>query len=662
MFCSRCNTEFEEGLRYCKWCGQPLTKTSRETGELLRCPACGDAVRNNWAFCKSCGGRLAAAIEQLAVTECPQCNALVESSQATCTACGSPLASPKASGEGRCQWCGEIIESNSVYCKACGKRLVQSSSAEPAGAPAHTYDGHEVGDPARGVETSLLAEHEQPSPTSIFGRPRITGVLEAEGFDVEPIAPSSEEPATEESPESSGFGFIEAVPSPDAVEEPISFPPASVAAVPSDLAPESQATGPEEAETRWLPLDDRAESSTTRPFLSHPETEGPQVETVSGQPTVPLVGEPRVPEAALGQAAELPTERPAPGRLSQEELQATAAEELKKWDSKVRSLSGSPSAQAPAAPPVHRYPAQTERSAPHVGPPPPLRASRSNLGLFVTAAVLVVLVGAALIVWRFALVDVMSRPGREDAANTASQPQPAPSASIATQPPPSSTTPPDGMVYVDGGLYDVGRDDGDPYARPRRTVTLAPFFIDRTEVTNAQYKRFIDATGHASPEGWSDGNFPAGAGELPVTNVSWQDAADYARWMGRRLPTEAEWEAAARGKDGRVYPWGNRWRSDAANIGTNGTVAVGTFKDGASPFGALDMIGNVWEWTADEFHLYPGNNEAVPAVMKVGVTYRVFRGGAYDGSEIHDATYRGFLDDSKGYPKVGFRTVKNADQ
>jgi formylglycine-generating enzyme required for sulfatase activity len=216
------------------------------------------------------------------------------------------------------------------------------------------------------------------------------------------------------------------------------------------------------------------------------------------------------------------------------------------------------------------------------------------------------------------------------------------------------------MVLVPGGAYTIGRDDGDAIARPARAVTLSPFFIDRTEVTNAEYKKFIDATGHAAPSDWKDGSYPEGRDNWPVTNVSWQDASDYADWIGKRLPTEAEWEAAARGTDKRIYPWGNDWRPGLANAETQGITEVGQYKEGASPSGALDMIGNVWEWTADQFELYPGSTAALPATKKPGVTYYVIRGGAFDGNKGNDATRRGFLEPDQGYPKTGFRLVKDA--
>jgi serine/threonine-protein kinase len=270
---------------------------------------------------------------------------------------------------------------------------------------------------------------------------------------------------------------------------------------------------------------------------------------------------------------------------------------------------------------------------------------------------LIVFVIGALVVWRFALKDVaISQRGE----TTAQPPAPLPAPPVAA--PTANVSSVENMVLIDGGDYVIGRDDGDPYARPKRSVTLAPFHIDRTEVTNAQYKKFVDTTGHAPPEGWSGNGYTPGTDNWPVTGVTWQDAADYARWAGKRLPTETEWEAAARGKEGRYYPWGNDWRTGVANIGgTSGAVEVGRFAMGSTSAGVHDLIGNVWEWTSDEFQLYPGNPVAMPPV-KPGLIYRVVRGGAFDGSDVHDASYRGFLDGNQRYPKIGFRCVKNADQ
>jgi len=255
-------------------------------------------------------------------------------------------------------------------------------------------------------------------------------------------------------------------------------------------------------------------------------------------------------------------------------------------------------------------------------------------------------------------------------------PQPAPRVEQPpiAQPPvpekPPAPVVPEGMVALVAGNYTIGRDDGDPLEQPEHPADLPAFFIDRAEVTNAAYKAFVDATGHKPPSNWTGANFPEGRADFPVTGVSWQDAADYAAWAGKRLPTEAEWEAAARGTDRRIYPWGNGFRSGVANIGLKpdkptpeqypaGIKATGSYPEGASPAGAVDMIGNAWEWVADEIKVYPGNTEST-LELEPGVTYRVIRGGAYDGNKVNDATYRGYLDGSLPYPKVGFRCAKDA--
>ena len=218
------------------------------------------------------------------------------------------------------------------------------------------------------------------------------------------------------------------------------------------------------------------------------------------------------------------------------------------------------------------------------------------------------------------------------------------------------------MQVVKAGAYTIGRDDGDPLEAPVHSVTLPAFYIDRNEVTNAQYAKFVEATKRKPPANWKGATFPGGRDDFPVTGVSWQDAADYAAWVGKRLPTEAEWEAAARGSDARKYPWGNEWQSGFANIGVR-TAEVGQYPQGASPSGALDMIGNVWEWVADEITLYPGSSATLPAPPENAVgALRIIRGGAYDGDQKHDASYRGFLDGGVPYPKVGFRCAKNAGQ
>ena len=232
---------------------------------------------------------------------------------------------------------------------------------------------------------------------------------------------------------------------------------------------------------------------------------------------------------------------------------------------------------------------------------------------------------------------------------------PTPAAGVAT---------PAGMVFVTGGTFKMGRDNGDEFENPAHKVKVKPFFIDRTEVTNEEYQRFVSATGHRAPEHWVGGKIPEGQANFPVVNVSWNDANDYARWANKRLPTEAEWEFAARGTDGRIYPWGNGWKQDYANAGRgeNGAVIeIGRYEAGASPFGALDMCGNVWEWTSSEFAAYPGYPGKKAASSLVGAGLKVIRGGAYNVIPRRaTSTYRGAVPPDRVFDKTGFRCAREA--
>jgi len=142
------------------------------------------------------------------------------------------------------------------------------------------------------------------------------------------------------------------------------------------------------------------------------------------------------------------------------------------------------------------------------------------------------------------------------------------------------------MTLVMGSTFNMGTDDpklqGDPkfgVCEPAHPVTVKTFYLDPKEVTNEQYASFIRATGYNPPPSWVNGMYPPRESQLPVTGVSWHDASAYAKWAGKRLPTEAEWEYAARGTDGRIYPWGNDWSPQRANSGeeqSHKPVAVGS--------------------------------------------------------------------------------------
>jgi formylglycine-generating enzyme len=203
-------------------------------------------------------------------------------------------------------------------------------------------------------------------------------------------------------------------------------------------------------------------------------------------------------------------------------------------------------------------------------------------------------------------------------------------------------------------------------AYPQRKITLDDFYIDKKEVSNGDYKMFIEATGRDAPSLWEDQalNMP----NQPVVGVDWNDADAYCHWLDKRLPAETEWEKAARGTDGRIWPWGNVWNPAKDNHG-NGTgygfdendgwkytAPVGT-ELGVSPYGVLNMAGNVYEWTADDFNAYPENDKYIPEDSEQG--FKALRGGAYDDgiSEQRTSTRCGFRKDYKDVD-VGFRCAK----
>ncbi len=222
------------------------------------------------------------------------------------------------------------------------------------------------------------------------------------------------------------------------------------------------------------------------------------------------------------------------------------------------------------------------------------------------------------------------------------------------------------LHYVPAGTLEMGNDDGWAGQKPVHNVPLEAFWIDETEVTNRMYALCVEEDSCRLPvEKTSYSRDPYYQGptyaHFPVIHVSWEDASAYCRWAGRRLPTEAEWEMAARGTDGRLYPWGNQAPTSELLNNFNvsfleDTVKVGSHPGGASPFGALDMAGNVWEWTADWFKPYPGGEPA--ASDSFGEIYRVLRGGSF--VDAADATTRYPNDPALQMHDIGFRCAASA--
>ena len=220
------------------------------------------------------------------------------------------------------------------------------------------------------------------------------------------------------------------------------------------------------------------------------------------------------------------------------------------------------------------------------------------------------------------------------------------------------------MASVAGASFAMGTKDGEENERPQHSVTVKPFSIDIYEVSREEYEAFIRATSHRSPSNWTNGQFTPNTGRWPVTGVDWYDADAYCKWIGKRLPTEEEWELAAKGLDARKYPWGNDWKSGYANAdkASQGLTDVDKFK-GTSPYGAIGMVGNAWEWTANKLVAYPGGRIPLQEIGDGKRDLRVIRGGSWQSDRSSaTTTYRWGWPASGGkdYSNTGFRCVKDA--
>lgn len=182
----------------------------------------------------------------------------------------------------------------------------------------------------------------------------------------------------------------------------------------------------------------------------------------------------------------------------------------------------------------------------------------------------------------------------------------------------------EGMVQIDSGTYTVGLDPSDKDHAATQRIELAEFWLDQYEVTNAEYAQFLTETGHEPPADWPEENIPADQADHPVKGVTWEMAAAYCEWAGKRLPTEAEWEVSARGPEGRLYPWGDDQR--AVELPRSGTYDVGGKPTNQSAFGVFDMAGNVWEWVGETYTPVEQDD------------HRVLRGGA--NGFLKDMAYR----------------------
>lgn len=230
---------------------------------------------------------------------------------------------------------------------------------------------------------------------------------------------------------------------------------------------------------------------------------------------------------------------------------------------------------------------------------------------------------------------------------------------------------PDEMVEIPAGPFIRGTTKGGFDERPERTITLDTFSIDRYEVTNHYYHQFVLATGHrkAGPPSRYAKNIARMRGSnQPVVYVSWDDAVEYCQWKGKRLPTEAEWEKAMRGSDGKLWPWGNLEKPGGANWarvqdGFEVTAPVGTFQDDRSSYGVMDGAGNVMEWVGDWYseRYYRDSPDTNPPSPEFG-TFRVLRGGTYTttGGDVRITSRSKMVPDFRD-ETIGFRCAISGD-
>jgi eukaryotic-like serine/threonine-protein kinase len=314
---------------------------------------------------------------------------------------------------------------------------------------------------------------------------------------------------------------------------------------------------------------------------------------------------------------------------------------------------------------------------------PPSQNSKKKQALWLLLLIPIILIGA------FLLWQILSK----------TSPQPVPSGNGSTQ-----ISDKDGMTMlrVPAGEFVMGSNTGADSEKPEHTVYLDAFWIDQTEVTNAMFQKFADATGYRTDtektgsgrvfdlttKKWTEtkgvdwlhprGPVSSQSGpDHPIVQISWNDAAAYCAWAGRRLPTEAEWEKAARGSDRRTYPWGNQpvagnllnfadrtLEINAADKNVDDsyqfTAPVGHYPAGASPYGAFDMAGNVWEWVADWYdETYYASSPAKNPTGPASGTARVMRGGSWDVDALWvTTTRRGGYDLYHGSSNIGFRCAR----
>ncbi|MBM4138169.1 MAG: formylglycine-generating enzyme family protein [Nitrospira sp.] len=226
------------------------------------------------------------------------------------------------------------------------------------------------------------------------------------------------------------------------------------------------------------------------------------------------------------------------------------------------------------------------------------------------------------------------------------------------------------MVLVPAGEFTMGSDKGDEDELPVHHAILNAYYIDKFEVTNGRFAKFVEAIHSEPPWGFVDKDTPVVHAERPVRWVSWMDAIGYCLWAGKRLPTEAEWEKAARGTDGRVYPWGNDLPTPIHAVygikegGEESIAVIGARDKGQSPYGAYDLAGNLYEWVmdwyAEDYYLNFAGRPAINPRGPAEGTVKVQRGGSYINSPYRlRSSFRTKGDPNEQDPNVGFRCAQD---
>lgn len=225
---------------------------------------------------------------------------------------------------------------------------------------------------------------------------------------------------------------------------------------------------------------------------------------------------------------------------------------------------------------------------------------------------------------------------------------------------------PPGMIYIPVGWFWMGCSPSDERCykdeRPYHRVYLDAYFIDKNDVTVKEYSKCVKTGICKKPSAGKYCNYTlSGKGNHPVNCVDWDQANAYCNWVGKQLPTEAEWEKAARGTDGRIYPWGNDWDASKVCLNPSSTCAAGSYPQGASPYGVMDMAGNVMNWCVDLYYRYyysytPDHN---PVNTEWG-KYRVLRGGSWGNGDQTNLRLSNRVNDSPtdGSLDLGFRCVR----